>query len=211
MPEVCVVGATGQVGRLVMEQALDKGYAVRALARRPDAVPAREGLEVHRVDVLDRDSLVAPLKGADVVLSCVGTPTGSKERTVVVGTANLVDVMKEVGAKRIAIISSIGVGDSAAQLRRSGGILVGPLVAWILRNVFLELGAAEAELRGSGLGWVSVRAPQLTHKPGTGRWAVRGPEGKVARYLSRADLAGFMVSLVEDTSWDGRAVSLSAK
>jgi uncharacterized protein YbjT (DUF2867 family) len=36
---VLVVGATGSIGRLVVEEALRQGYVVRALVRTPDKEP----------------------------------------------------------------------------------------------------------------------------------------------------------------------------
>lgn len=37
---VLVVGATGSIGRLVVEEALRQGHVVRALVRTPDKAPA---------------------------------------------------------------------------------------------------------------------------------------------------------------------------
>ncbi|MBX2803346.1 MAG: hypothetical protein KTR31_37040 [Myxococcales bacterium] len=52
---------------------------MQALARRPEAVPARERLELHRVDVLEPAPLSEPLAGSDIVFSCVDTPSGCPE------------------------------------------------------------------------------------------------------------------------------------
>ena len=50
---IAVLGATGRVGRLVTEQALDRGHEVVALVRSPqkNAQPARGGVEVRQADV----------------------------------------------------------------------------------------------------------------------------------------------------------------
>lgn len=45
MPRILVTGGTGYVGRRLLESLLERGTSVRCLARRPEAIPPRRGLE----------------------------------------------------------------------------------------------------------------------------------------------------------------------
>ncbi|GGU47386.1 nucleotide-diphosphate-sugar epimerase [Streptomyces violascens] len=68
-PPVLVTGATGRIGRAVIDQLLDAGVPVRALTRRPEAaatLPAN--VEVFTGDLTAPDSLDPALKGAGAVL-----------------------------------------------------------------------------------------------------------------------------------------------
>ncbi len=76
--KVLVAGATGRVGRLVVQRLLERGYSVVALARDPDKAReafgrrAKDGpLTVATADVTDAASLVGPMRGCVACVSCV--------------------------------------------------------------------------------------------------------------------------------------------
>src|SRR5690242_5818088 len=67
-PPVLVTGATGRIGRIVIDQLLHAGVPVRALTRRPQAaatLPAE--VEVFTGDLTEPDSLDPALNGAGAV------------------------------------------------------------------------------------------------------------------------------------------------
>ncbi|WBV43881.1 SDR family oxidoreductase [Pseudoroseomonas cervicalis] len=61
---ILVTGATGTVGRLLVQQLVERGAAVRALVRDPAAARLPAGVELARGDLLDIASLRAALSGA---------------------------------------------------------------------------------------------------------------------------------------------------
>jgi reductase EvaE/reductase VcaE len=69
-PLVAVLGATGFVGSAVLAALAGRELRLRAVARRPAAVPdgARAEVEVVTADLTDRDALAASVKDADVVI-----------------------------------------------------------------------------------------------------------------------------------------------
>ncbi|MGW5328309.1 NAD(P)H-binding protein [Streptomyces sp. NPDC004014] len=82
-PPVLVTGATGRVGRLVVNQLLDAGMPVRALTRRPEAaatLPAKA--EVFTGDLTVPESLEPALSGAGAVLLVWTAPTRTTEAVV---------------------------------------------------------------------------------------------------------------------------------
>ncbi len=62
-----VIGATGRVGRLVVDELLRAGAPVRALTRRPERAALPAGVEVVTGDLTAPDSLDAALQGAHAV------------------------------------------------------------------------------------------------------------------------------------------------
>lgn len=66
---IALIGATGFVGKAVLEELLSRGHTVRALQRDAAKLAARPGLTVHSVDVLGGASLAAELAGVDAVVS----------------------------------------------------------------------------------------------------------------------------------------------
>jgi uncharacterized protein YbjT (DUF2867 family) len=70
---VLVTGATGRVGRLVVDELLRAGVPVRALTRRPDQAALPAGVEIVGGDLTVPASLDAALEGVDTVF-LVWTP-----------------------------------------------------------------------------------------------------------------------------------------
>ena len=58
-----ITGPTGYVGSRLLRRLAEEGRAVRALARRPDAVEPFEGIEAVRGDLLDGRGLARALEG----------------------------------------------------------------------------------------------------------------------------------------------------
>jgi uncharacterized protein YbjT (DUF2867 family) len=64
---VLVTGATGRVGRLVVDELLRAGVSVRALTRRPETAALPAGVEVVAGDFAAPESLDAALRGVGAV------------------------------------------------------------------------------------------------------------------------------------------------
>ena len=71
MERVLVAGASGQLGRHVVDELRRRGVRVRALSRNPARLPAPAN-EAVRGDLLDPASLAAACEGVDAVFSCAG-------------------------------------------------------------------------------------------------------------------------------------------
>jgi uncharacterized protein YbjT (DUF2867 family) len=65
---VLVTGATGRVGRVVVDQLVDAGVPVRALTHRVEAAVLPANVEVVTGDLTVPESLDAPLRGVSTVL-----------------------------------------------------------------------------------------------------------------------------------------------
>ncbi|GIH67667.1 SDR family oxidoreductase [Microbispora siamensis] len=64
---ILVTGATGNVGRHVVEQLVEAGEQVRAMTRRPERAGLPDSVEVVRGDLAEPESLPAALRGTDRV------------------------------------------------------------------------------------------------------------------------------------------------
>jgi putative NADH-flavin reductase len=83
--KVVVFGSTGGTGRQLVEQALEEGHQVTALARHPEKFPMQhEHLRIVQGDVLDSDCVVAAVSGQDAVMSALGTKQRGPTRLVTV-------------------------------------------------------------------------------------------------------------------------------
>src|SRR6476661_4665354 len=99
---VLVVGATGSLGGQVVDQLLDRGKKVRALVRPSSDASKLEakGVEIARGDMLDLDSLVAAMTGADAVITtAAGYTRRNKNANAIdtIGNANLAEAAARAG------------------------------------------------------------------------------------------------------------------
>jgi putative NADH-flavin reductase len=67
--KIALIGATGFVGAAVLEELLQRGHDVTALARTPAKLAPRAGLNVVRADVRDAAEVAAAVRGHDAVVS----------------------------------------------------------------------------------------------------------------------------------------------
>jgi uncharacterized protein YbjT (DUF2867 family) len=73
---VLVFGANGKLGTHVVNQALDKGYKVKAFVRNPEKYTLTKGqyIEVVKGDATNITDVELAMEIADVVVSCLGNP-----------------------------------------------------------------------------------------------------------------------------------------
>ena len=119
---VLVVGATGSIGRLVVEEAIRQGQAVRALVRnRRKARSLPPEAEVVVGDLTRPETLPPAVMGVDAVVFTHGSQGGGKAGAESVDYGGVRNVLKVLGSRkaRISLMTSIGVTDRAGPFNRS--------------------------------------------------------------------------------------------
>lgn len=99
---ILVTGATGNVGRQVVQHLLQRGAAVRALVRNPATANLPADVELHQGDQLDVDALRAALDGVSTLFLL--NAVVADEFTQALITLN---VAREAGVKRVVYLSVI--------------------------------------------------------------------------------------------------------
>jgi putative NADH-flavin reductase len=197
--KLTIFGATGGTGTCLLEQALAAGHEVTAVVRDPArlGVPAKL-LHVVTPDVLDPDSLVPVVAGADAVLTAIG-PRGTGPTTISHDTvASITTAMQKAGTRRLIMVSGSIVADQGESPYMR--YLVKPVVRrTFLRHVCADMRRAEDAVRASDLDWTIMRPPGLNGKPASGRYRTaidhNLPHGFT---VSRADLTASMLAAISD-------------
>ncbi|MEU6825244.1 NAD(P)H-binding protein [Streptomyces atriruber] len=196
-----VFGATGGIGQEIVRQALTAGHKVTAVVRDPARLTVTgEGLEVFRADVLDPEALRPAVAGRDAVLSGLGARNRADAARGVATelTRGVLRAMDAEGTRRLLVVSAGPVGPQPADSPLLDRAMLG-VVDRVLRDVYTDLTAMEAELAASATDWTSVRPPRLTDKPLTGDYrAVVGGFPRSGRTIARADVAHAMLGMIDD-------------
>jgi putative NADH-flavin reductase len=206
--KILVLGASGGIGRQVVEQALGHGHDVVAFVRDPSKFAVwDERLAVVTGDVTDPVAVQAAVQGCDAVISALGS---RGERPVSVysdGIANTIRAMTARGIRRLVVVSSSGVGTDAAGLSiaaRAMRKLPG------LRDVYEDMERMEGDVMLSDLDWTIVRPAGLTDGPLTGIYRV--VEGNIVpkgSKISRADVAALLLKCAQGKLYAHRAVAVA--
>jgi uncharacterized protein YbjT (DUF2867 family) len=200
-PKILIVGATGGTGRLIVCQALARGYDVNALVRSPEKGGDLKGAKLIVGDARDEMTLREALKGRDAVVSALGTAASPFREVTLLSTAMraLVRAMKVEQVSRLISITGIGAGDSAGH----GGFLFDNLIfPLLLRNVYADKNRQEAIIRDSGLDWILVRPSVLNDKPSRDTIRVLTDLSSFhGGTISREDVAKFVLEQLRANTW----------
>jgi putative NADH-flavin reductase len=208
---VVVFGASGGVGRRVVERAVDRGLDVVAVVRSPEKHDAPDQrLTVVTADLSDREAIAAAIRGADGVISALGPSLDRKAKgmPLVEGTRNIVDGMLAAGVRRY-----VGMATPSLRDPRDGRSLVATLVQTMgrvtLARAYRELLAMSEIVTSSDLDWIA-RFLQPTDGTATGRIRV-GFMGRdrIGFPISRADIATFLLDQIDDTRFLRAAPAIS--
>jgi uncharacterized protein YbjT (DUF2867 family) len=202
--KIIVFGATGATGKEVVVQALAAGHDVTAFARTPSKMTmSHERLRIVQGDVLDAATVLRAVASHDAVIIALGTRLQASDKTISLGTANIIAAMKEHGVGRVIAESAWGTGDS----RPHGGFFLNHIVRpFLLKHPFDEHELQEQSLAKSELAWTSVRPGRLTNGPKERTLrASHDPKG-LSQTVARSEVAAFMLAEAEKPAHVGQAI-----
>jgi uncharacterized protein YbjT (DUF2867 family) len=188
---ILVIGATGNVGRRVVDRLVAAGRSVRAVTRGPARATLPVGVEVVAADLADPDSLRPHLEGVEAVFLIwpFVDPAGATELA-----PRVMDVLAGAGAPRVVYVSAASAETD-------------PDSFWAV---------VERAITSSGLPWTMLRPTGIaTNALG---WAaqirsgdvVRWPYGAAARSLVHEDdIAAVAVETLTDDRHDKQTYVLS--
>ncbi|WP_312425490.1 NAD(P)-dependent oxidoreductase [Serratia sp. (in: enterobacteria)] len=108
--KVAIIGATGFVGRRVVDEAQARGIQVTAIARQKKELPEHANLTVALGDVADTAWLAGQLRGQDAVISAYNPGWGEDnlyEKTTR-GAQQILTAVEQAGVKRLLVVGGAG-------------------------------------------------------------------------------------------------------
>lgn len=221
---IAVIGASGLTSQECIYQALENGDSVVGLTRNPAkcVIPKGSGGEkadqpfdnpkltliggdVTKKEDVDKVFAAGPIDG--VIISLGGKTSDVGDTMLRDGTGLVINAMKEAGVKRLAVVTSIGTGDSENQ----APFFFKVLMYTAMKKIFADKNRQEqlVQAQGDELEWCIVRPGGLTVDPPTGIInVIQGKAGSIAR----ADVAQFLLDAitVEDFPYLRQAPCISS-
>ncbi|NKE69762.1 NAD-dependent epimerase/dehydratase family protein [Candidatus Manganitrophus noduliformans] len=169
-----ITGATGFVGGAIARQLAAAGHQVTALVRHTDRAHhlARLGIALHPGDITDKESMRAPMTGADGIFHVAGwykigskTPALGKKINVD-GTRNVLELMRELRIPRGVYTSTLLVfSDTRGKLVDEATHYEGPWLSEYERTKWMAHTQIAEPMMKEGLPLIIV-LPGLVYGPG---------------------------------------------
>lgn len=218
--KIAVLGATGQTGQYLVNQALQQGHTVTALVRNPGKLGVHhDNLKVVEADIFSANSLTPHFKGQDVIMSCLGFPTSffSAVTGYTMSMNVVVSAMREARVNRVITMTSWytepNSGTESPYLIR---FLLLPMIRSVLTNMYeMEHFLQKTE----DINWTVVRPPGLKNLPASaqefltheGYFVPNNGGNPAGGAMGRGDVARFMLSLLNSNAWVKKGVAITTK
>lgn len=188
---ILVTGATGNVGRHVVNKLVQSGQHVRALSHNPAAANLPEGVEVVYGDLTEPETLVPVLKGVKGIYLMTSSAGGSPLQT----GSEIIELATKAGVRRAAILwcGEKGTVERAAEASDLEWTQIHPYCEFMSNTLLwaesIRTGSVVREPFGDSLNAViheadvaAVAATALTEDGHAGKtYILTGPEALTAR------------------------------
>ena len=109
--KIALIGATGFVGSAVLNEALNRGYEITAIARDTSKITAKSGkVNLVTADVYDTEALAKIIKGHDAVVNTfnAGWTNPNLYNDFIKGSESIQKAVKQSGVKRLLVVGGAG-------------------------------------------------------------------------------------------------------
>ncbi len=207
--KLIIFGATGMVGKQLVQQALFKKNNVKAFGRNVYTTDylETENLELVQGALFDESEVYNAIKGCDAVISAIGGSMDGTDKTRTLGMKNIIKQMQKAGVKRIVAIGGLGVLNADENSLLVDKDDYPPEY----KAVGLEHKKAYELLKESGLEWTFVCPPNIINEGPTGSYVTKAdyPPEENKYKINAGDLAMMMLNELEKNEYVKHRVGIS--
>lgn len=112
MAKIALVGASGNIGGRVLDEALSRGHTVIGIVRNPEKLVARAGLTIAKGDLGDPAAVAALIKGADALVVSIRWTDNAAQVLAAARLAGVTRLLTVVGAGSLEASPGVRVLDT---------------------------------------------------------------------------------------------------
>ena len=202
---IVVLGASGGVGRLVVDEALKRRHIVTALARTPEKLgDLASRIAVVQGDALDARAIETAVSQQDAVIYALGAGNVRHTTLFSESTRVLLTAMTQCGIRRLICVTGVGAGETKGH----GGFLYDQILYPLFtKGIYADKDRQETLIRASQTDWTIVRPAPFRHKQPPGPLkAVTDVDDVTLRRISRLEVAQFLVEELEQNHYVRQSV-----
>jgi len=201
--KITIFGASGAIGKLLVNQALDNGDNVRAYVRNPSKLDLKhQNLLIVQGELHDFGKIKQAVYGADAVISTLGPPLKRKydDFSVLEGQKNIIKVMENENIKRFITIATPSV--KSTEDKPSFTTRMPTIMAKVFfPSAYKEIVQLGEVVKTSRLDWTIIRFIAPNNKPRTGEVKITFGDTIINWGISRADIADFILKQTMDNKY----------
>lgn len=190
--KITVFGASGNVGRLVVSEALLRGYFVTAFVHHHANLDEHPNLHIVQGDIHNRADIDAAITDSQAVISALGSWHTKEKDILSKATTHIVPAMKAAGVDRIITLTGADArarGDDKDIIHRLSHAAISVFAGKILRDGENHI----AILEKSDLDWTVVRSPIMTSSRSES-YTLSAKRPKPWRTVSRRSVANALLN-----------------
>lgn len=184
MKSVLVIGASGQIGKMVVQKLLDDDYRVRAMVRDANKLG---GMNHPNLDIFEKDlesDFFQAFQGMDSVIFTAGSggSTGP-DKTLLIdlwAARNAVEYAVRAQTAHFIMVSAVGAGDPDA-------------IDSEIKPYLVAKHMADEHLINADIRHTILRPGTLKDEPATGKVTAQRPDSREAMHITREDVADMVV------------------
>ena len=184
MKSVLVIGASGKIGKMVVQKLLDRNHRVRAMVRDANKLG---GMNHPHLDIFEKDlesDFFQAFQGMDSVVFTAGSggSTGP-DKTLLIdlwAARNTVEYAARANLSHVIMVSAVGAGDPDA-------------IDSKIKPYLVAKHMADEHLINADIRHTILRPGSLTDDPATGKFTTQRPDSKDAMKITREDVADMVV------------------
>jgi NAD(P)-dependent dehydrogenase (short-subunit alcohol dehydrogenase family) len=217
---ILILGGTGVVGNLLIEEAISLNHHAVVLARSPqklsETIRNHANVTVIEGQLTDESIIEQAMSRVDAVVSALGPavkkgPFHPSDTPLARAYSLIVRIMLQSGVKRLIALGTASMKDEHDRFDPVfKGLVTG--VALFAHNAYKDVVAIGEVIRGEGseLLWTIARVPLLTDSPKRDVVAGYIGDGVVKHHLSRAAFAAFAMQQLQSEEWQRKAPIISS-
>lgn len=203
--KITIFGANGQIGQLLVKQALDVGYEVTAYTRRANSLQLQhEKLQIVVGDITDREKIKEAITGRDAVLSALGPKMSMKrevkELPIADGHKAIISVMENFGPKRLITLATTAI-PAKEDIKQIATVLPAFMPKIFMPSAYAEMKEIDKLLKVTQLDWTVVRIVNPNAKTDGEEYAISFGDTKSKMNVSRYNVAKCMLDAVTKDEW----------
>lgn len=201
MRKILLLGATGKLGRVVVDELLKNNYQVIALVRNPNKLNQdNSNLRVIKGDLTNNNDLKNALRGVDSVISVLGHGFRTKFPIQEMALSKLIPLMEKNRAKRIIAITGAGL-----RVKGDPRSTMADFSDWIFRLIDpYRVSDAQKQqnlLEKSSLEWTVIRTPVHNNNNSSKLVKIGYDQPMPWITVSRKAISKFMIECIEKNEW----------
>ena len=108
--KIALIGATGFIGSVILQEALNRGHQVTAIARHLEKLPQQPNLDIQKGDVTNEAQVPKLVKGHDAVISAYSPGRDAPDiyQQHISAYRNIINGVKKAGVKRLLVVGGAG-------------------------------------------------------------------------------------------------------